>query len=45
VDDWNSANTGWFPKKGIKNAFENIENKQYSIYIILKPLLMGVFCV
>jgi hypothetical protein len=28
---------GWFPKEKemVKNAFENIENKQYSIYIIL----------
>jgi hypothetical protein len=36
---------GWFQKKRKwSNAFENIENKQYSIYIILKPLLMRFLC-
>jgi hypothetical protein len=31
-------------KENGQNAFENIEkNKQYCIYIILKPLLMGGF--
>jgi hypothetical protein len=41
----NSANNARLVsrKEMVKNAFENIKNKQYSIYIILKPLLMGGF--